>query len=150
MNDFVFLIPYTASVYNGLSRLFGMAFDIPYAVCVIAMAALTGVYVILGGYMATSINDFIQGIVMLFGIVAVIAAVLNGKGGFYQAIVKLSEIESDVALTLGQKGVFASFFGPDLLNLLGVVVLTSLGTWGLPRWKCNLRFDYPDHVVVTL
>lgn len=119
--SFVFLIPYTASVYNGLSRLFGMAFDIPYVVCVIVMAALTGVYVILGGYMATAINDFIQGIVMLFGIVAVIVAVLNGQGGFYQAIVSLSEIESDVALTLGQKGVFASFFGPDLPNLIGVV-----------------------------
>ena len=131
--SFIFLIPYTASVYNGLSRLFGMAFDIPYAVCVIAMAALTGVYVILGGYMATAINDFIQGIVMLFGIIAVIAAVLDGQGGFYQAVVNLSEIESDVALTMGQKGVFASFFGPDLPNLIGVVILTSLGTWGLPQ-----------------
>ena len=131
--SFIFLIPYTASVYNGLSRLFGMAFEIPYSVCVIAMAALTGVYVVLGGYMATAINDFIQGIVMIFGIVAVIVAVLNGQGGFYQAIVSLSEIESDVALTLGQKGVFASFFGPDLPNLIGVVILTSLGTWGLPQ-----------------
>lgn len=83
--------------------------------------------------MATAINDFIQGIVMLFGIVAVIVAVLNGQGGFYQAIIKLSELESDVALTYGQKGVFTSFFGPDLPNLLGVVVLTSLGTWGLPQ-----------------
>ena len=131
--SFIFLIPYTASVYNGLSRLFGMAFDVPYAACVIAMAALTGVYVVLGGYMATAINDFIQGIVMLFGIMAVIVAVLNGQGGFYQAVMKLSELESDVALTLGQKGVFTSFFGPDLPNLLGVVVLTSLGTWGLPQ-----------------
>ncbi len=131
--SFVFLIPYTASVYNGLSRLFGMAFDIPYAVCVIAMAALTGVYVVLGGYMATAINDFIQGIVMLFGIVAVIIAVLNGQGGFYEAVRQLAEIESDVPLTLGQKGVFASFFGPDLPNLIGVVILTSLGTWGLPQ-----------------
>jgi len=131
--SFIFLIPYTASVYNGLSRLFGMAFDIPYAVCVIAMAVLTGVYVVLGGYMATAINDFIQGIIMLFGIVAVILAVLNGQGGFYEAVMKLSEIESDVAVTMGQKGVFASFFGPDLPNLLGVVVLTSLGTWGLPQ-----------------
>lgn len=130
---FVFLIPYTASVYNGLSRLFGMAFDIPYAVCVIIMAALTGVYVILGGYMATAINDFIQGVIMIFGILAVIVAVLNGQGGFYEAVVKLSEFESDAPLTLGQKGVFASFFGPDLPNLLGVVVLTSLGTWGLPQ-----------------
>lgn len=131
--SFIFLIPYTASVYNGLSRLFGMAFDIPYSVCVIVMAALTCVYVVLGGYMATAINDFIQGIVMLFGIVAVIVAVLNGQGGFYEAVKSLAEIESDVPLTMGQKGVFASFFGPDLPNLLGVVVLTSLGTWGLPQ-----------------
>jgi len=130
---FIFLIPYTASVYNGLSRLFEMAFDVPYTVCVIAMAALTCVYVVLGGYMATAINDFIQGIIMLFGIVAVIVAVLNGQGGFYEAVKSLAEFESDSALTMGQKGVFASFFGPDLPNLLGVVVLTSLGTWGLPQ-----------------
>lgn len=131
--SFIFLIPYTASVYNGLSRLFGMAFDIPYVVCVITMAALTGVYVILGGYMATAINDFIQGIIMLFGIIAVVAAVLNGQGGFYEAVKNLAELESDVPQTLGQKGAFTSFFGPDLPNLLGVVVLTSLGTWGLPQ-----------------
>lgn len=131
--SFIFLIPYTASVYNGLSRLFEMAFQIPYAVCVIVMAALTCVYVILGGYMATAINDFIQGIIMLFGIVAVVVAVLNGQGGFMEAVFKLSEIPSDVAVTQGQKGAFASFFGPDPINLLGVVILTSLGTWGLPQ-----------------
>ena len=130
---FIFLIPYTASVYNGLSRLFGMAFDIPYTVCVIVMAVLTGVYVILGGYMATAINDFIQGIIMLFGICAVIVSVLNGQGGFMQAIMNLSELESDIPATLGQKGAFTSFFGPDPMNLLGVVILTSLGTWGLPQ-----------------
>ncbi len=131
--SFIFLIPYTASVYNGLSRLFEMAFNIPYAVCVIVMAALTCVYVILGGYMATAINDFIQGIIMLFGIIAVIVAVLNGQGGFMEAVFRLSEIPSDVAVTQGQQGAFASFFGPDPLNLLGVVILTSLGTWGLPQ-----------------
>ena len=130
---FVFLIPYTASLYNGLSRLFGMAFDIPYTACVIIMAALTGVYVIVGGYMATAINDFIQGIIMLFGIVAVIWAVLNGQGGFMEAVKKLAQFPSDVPVTLGQPGAFTSFFGPDPLNLLGVVILTSLGTWGLPQ-----------------
>lgn len=130
---FVFLIPYTASLYNGLSRLFGMAFDIPYTVCVVLMATLTGVYVILGGYMATAINDFIQGIIMIGGIIAVIAAVLNGQGGFMAAVGKLAELESDVPVTLGQPGAFTSFFGPDPLNLLGVIILTSLGTWGLPQ-----------------
>lgn len=130
---FVFLIPYTASLYNGLSRLFGMSFNIPYEVCVVLMATLTGVYVILGGYMATAINDFIQGIIMIGGIIAVVAAVLNGQGGFIEAVKNLSMLESDVPVTLGQQGAFASFFGPDPLNLLGVIVLTSLGTWGLPQ-----------------
>lgn len=86
----MFLIPYTASVYNGLSRLFGMAFGLPYEWCVVGMAVVTCVYVVLGGYMATVLNDFIQGIVMLVGIVAVIAVVLAGQGGFSEAIVSLS------------------------------------------------------------
>ena len=128
---FIFLIPYTASLYNGLSRLFGMAFDIDYSVCVIAMAVLTGIYVIAGGYMATAINDFIQGIIMLFGIVAVIAAVLKNNGGFMEALNGLGRV-SDPAVS-DVPGVFNSFFGPDPINLLGVVLLTSLGTWGLPQ-----------------
>ena len=128
---FIFLIPYTASLYNGLSRLFGMAFDIDYTVCVIVMAVLTGVYVIAGGYMATAINDFIQGIIMLFGICAVILAVLNSQGGFLAALEGLAQV-SDPAVS-SAPGVFASFFGPDPVNLLGVVLLTSLGTWGLPQ-----------------
>lgn len=130
---FIFLVPYTASIYNGLSRLFEMAFHVPYTVCVIVMAVFTGAYVILGGYMATAINDFIQGIIMLVGIVVVIAAVLSGQGGFMEAIQKMAQIPSDVPATLGQPGAFTSFFGPDPLNLLGVVILTSLGTWGLPQ-----------------
>lgn len=125
---FIFLIPYTASVYNGLSRLFGMVFDLGengYIYIIIAMAALSAVYVILGGYAATALNDFFQGIIMLVGIAAVIICTLNGKGGFSSALAQLGEIEA-------QKGL-DSLFGPDPLNLLGVVLLTSLGTWGLPQ-----------------
>jgi SSS family solute:Na+ symporter len=128
---FVFLIPYTASVYNGLSKLFGLAFDIPYEAVVIGMAVLTGVYVILGGYMASSMNDFIQGMIMLVGMVAVIASVITKQGGFTEALVKLSNVQGPE--TADQPGVFASFFGPDPAGLLSVVILTSLGTWGLPQ-----------------
>lgn len=130
---FIFLVPYTASIYNGLSRLFALAFDVPYEACVVAMAILTGIYVIMGGYMATAINDFVQGIIMLFGIVAIVLAVLNSQGGFVEAVQQLRDIPtSDIAVN-GQNGAFASLFGPDAMNLLGVVILTSLGTWGLPQ-----------------
>ncbi|WP_165248710.1 sodium:solute symporter family protein [Adlercreutzia sp. ZJ141] len=127
---FVFLIPYTASVYNGLSRLFGMAFGLPYEWCVIGMALITCVYVVVGGYMATVMNDFLQGIVMLLGISGVIAVVIGDNGGFMGALTTLSQIPAEGT---EMQGAFISMFGPDPLNLLGVVILTSLGTWGLPQ-----------------
>ncbi|MBQ5510881.1 MAG: sodium:solute symporter [Prevotella sp.] len=128
---FVFLIPYTAGVYKGISTLFEMGFGIPYEYCVVIMAIFTAVYVILGGYKATAMNDFIQGIIMLFGIVTVIAVVLNSQGGLTSAIQKMAEMPSDTDATVN--GGFASWFGPDPWNLLGVIILTSLGTWGLPQ-----------------
>ncbi|MBR0434239.1 MAG: sodium:solute symporter [Bacteroidaceae bacterium] len=128
---FVFLIPYTAGVYKGISTLFEMGFGIPYEYCVVAMAAFTAVYVIFGGYKATAMNDFIQGIIMLFGIVTVIAAVLNAQGGFTAAVEKLAHLPSDADPSVN--GGFASWLGPDPWGLLGVVILTSLGTMGLPQ-----------------
>ena len=128
---FAFLIPYTASLYNGLSRLFGMAFNIDYSVCVIVMAVLTAIYVIVGGYMATAINDFIQGIIMLVGITAVVIAVLSNQGGFAEAMKNLYQV-TDPAVS-NEPGAFVSLFGPEPLSLMGVVLLTSLGTWGLPQ-----------------
>ena len=129
---FVFLIPYTAGVYKGISTLFEMGFGIPYIYCAITMAVLTAVYVILGGYKATAINDFIQGCIMIFGIVLVVTAVINSQGGLTAAVDKLGALPADGSDAAGS-GMFATLFGPDPWNLLGVVILTSLGTWGLPQ-----------------
>ncbi len=126
---FVFLIPYTASVYNGLSRLFEQTLGIPYIYCIIIMAVFTAIYVIAGGFHATALNDFVQGLIILVGILAVVFTVLSKAGGFTNAIHDLNAISDDSTPvnTLG------SVFGPAPLDLFGVVVLTSLGTWGLPQ-----------------
>lgn len=126
---FFFLIPYTASVYNGLSRLFEMALNVPYSACIIAMAVLTAIYVILGGYTATAINDFIQGIIMLVGIILVVVIAVGKAGGLSTALNELGSI-TDVGVP---ENSLNSIFGPDPQSLLGVVLLTSLGTWGLPQ-----------------
>ena len=129
---FIFLIPYTASVYNGLSRLFGMVFDLGEngaTYIIIAMAVLSAVYVTLGGYKATALNDFFQGIIMLIGIITVVALTVQKKNGLSEAIDALNRISD----TKTEAGTLGSLFGPDPINLLGVVILTSLGTWGLPQ-----------------
>jgi solute:Na+ symporter, SSS family len=130
---FIFLIPYTASLYNGLSRLFQMAFGVDFIYCIIGMAVLTAIYVVVGGYFATAANDFIQGIIMLCGIAAIIATVLHNNGGFINALAKMAAVEAKNVNGDVVPGILTSFFGPDPLNLLGVVILTSLGTWGLPQ-----------------
>ncbi len=126
---FIFLIPYTASAFNGLSRLFEKAFHVDYSVCIIVMGIITAVYVIVGGYKATALNDFIQGLVMLVGITAVVINILNKHGGLGGSMDALGAIPAKD----GSTGVFNSLFGPDPVNLVGVVILTSLGTWGLPQ-----------------
>ncbi|MDR1137468.1 MAG: sodium:solute symporter [Synergistaceae bacterium] len=128
---FIFLVPYTASLYNGLSRLFAMAFAVDFTVCIVAMALLTAAYVITGGYRATAVNDFIQGVIMLVGIASVVAAVLGKNGGFMPSLEALARVKDDTVS--GAPGIFASFFGPAPLDLLGVIILTSVGTWGLPQ-----------------
>jgi len=140
---FIFLIPYTASLYNGLSRLFAMAFGIDFIHCIIGMAVLTAIYVVAGGYFATAVNDFIQGLIMLVGIVAVIGAVLNSNGGFMAAIDSLARI-NDAAVA---PGAYTSFFGPDPISLLGVIILTSLGTWGLPQMVAKFYAIQSEKVI---
>ncbi len=128
---FIFLIPYSASVYKGLSGLFALSFGIDYTWCIIGVAILTGVYVVVGGYVATAFNDLFQGVIMLVGIVAVVVAVLSQNGGLTDSLNALSRIPCETAPNLN--GAFTSFFGPNIIDLISVVILTSLGTWGLPQ-----------------
>ncbi len=128
---FVFLVPYTASVYKGLSGLFAMSFGIDFVWCILGMAVLTGIFVIAGGYIGSSVNNFIQGMIMLGGICMVVASVLNGQGGFTEAINRLSQIKSETVPTLS--GAYVSMFGPDPIALLSVFIMTSIGAWGLPQ-----------------
>jgi SSS family solute:Na+ symporter/sodium/proline symporter len=130
---FIFLIPYTAGVFNGLSRLFDAAFHIRYEWCIIGMAVLTCIYVVMGGYVATAANDMVQGLIMLFSIVAIIVTVLNGFGGYTHAVLSLSQVAGDSPGMEAMQGTYTSIFGPDLFSLAGVLVLTSLGTWGMPQ-----------------
>ena len=125
---FIFLLPYSASVFKGLGHLFEVSFGISYWVAVLMMTALTGVYLVLGGYIAASRTDFIQGIVMIIGAVAIVTALLVELDlGFAGAIEKAKE---GFAAHSGQ--VMPS--GPTKFWLLAsLVFMTSFGTWGLPQ-----------------
>ncbi|MBO8138346.1 MAG: sodium/solute symporter [Desulfotomaculum sp.] len=123
---FIFMVPYSASVYMGLSYLFEQIFGIPYIFAVAAMAALTGMYLVMGGYRALALTDFIQGLVMLFGIVMLVWYVVKAPevGGLISAVQKLSAVDPQLTQVIGP---------PGWLPMISLVILTSLGPWGLPQ-----------------
>lgn len=128
---FIFLVPYSASVYTGLAYLFEKAIGVPYIWCMVGMAALTAIYLVLGGYLATAINDFIQGIIMLGGVILIVVYILKNPvvGGLAGGFSKLAGITGPDGADLG----LTKLFGNNVLNLVGLIILTSLGTWGLPQ-----------------
>lgn len=125
---FIFLVPYSASVYQGLAYLFERTFGIPFVYCMAAIAIITGIYLMLGGYIATALTDFFQGIIMIIGTALMIIFILNHSAvdGISGGISKLASIPET-------GGNLASIFSGQPLSLLGLVILTSLGAWGLPQ-----------------
>ena len=122
---FVFLIPYSASVYKGLGNMFRMALGIDYTWCVIGIAALAALYLFAGGYKATAITDFIQGIIMIVGVVLIIWYIIRGAGGLKEGLAELGRMEG----TMNSLAITKSNAQPLLSNVL----LTSLGVLGLPQ-----------------
>ncbi len=123
---FVFLIPYSASVYNGLSSLFEIVFNIDGWIVMTCLAALTAAYLFFGGYFATALSDFIQGIIMLVGVALMVVMFLNHDSVHWD----ISAI-SESWFTFGKEG-SAGLYG-STLSLISLICLTSFGVWALPQ-----------------
>lgn len=124
---FVFLIPYSASVYSGISYLFEAVLGISYNTAILMIALSSAVYLVLGGYLASLAADFVQGLFVIFGLFAmIIFVVINPNvGGFTEVIPR-------VVAKMAEGGILALNFDRTL-TLLGLVLLTSVGAWGMPH-----------------
>ena len=132
---FVFLVPYSAAVYKGLGSMFTAIFpNVSTNVWMLVIAVLTAVYLALGGYVATAYTDFVQGIIMIVGVFAMVIAIVNNDavGGFGSFMENLRNIPDNGDGITGAQ--ITSFFGGSSFKFLCVnIMLTSFGTWGLPQ-----------------
>jgi SSS family solute:Na+ symporter len=121
---FFFLLPYSASVFKGLGHLFEKGFGIPYDIALLIMIAFTGVYLILGGYFAIAVTDFIQAIIMFAGAAIMVLVITAPEGGVLGILPKISETYAAHIPPARQ---------PTALTIISLVFMTSFGTWGLPQ-----------------
>ena len=135
---FVFLVPYSAAVYKGLGSLFGAVFpDVPTWVWMMGIAVLTAVYLVAGGYIATSYTDLVQGVIMIVGVIMLVITVLRheavgGIGGLMENLRNFESLPGDPNPVTGSQ--LTNIFGGSSFRFLCFnIMLTSFGTWGLPQ-----------------
>lgn len=121
---FVFLIPYSASVYKGLTSVCSVLLNIDERLCMILIACASAVIVVLGGYIAALKADAVQGAVMVVGVALMIFFVMRSDvvGGISEGTVRLAKITDELGLTWKSH-----------VALWATVLMTSFGTWGLPQ-----------------
>jgi solute:Na+ symporter, SSS family len=137
---FVFLVPYSASVLMGLSYLFEMTLRIRYETALLLLTGITGVYLVMGGYLAVAVSDFIRGIVEFAGVMIMVWLLAHRPeiGGFLPAAGRLLGDTATMAPALaGTKALGAggplALLAPGWLTLAALVLITSLGPWALPQ-----------------
>ena len=124
---FLFLIPYSASVYKGLTSVCSVILGIDEQVCMIIIAIASALVLVLGGYMATLKADFVQGLIMMVGVAALIVLVVQSQqvGGLGEGIVRMTEYMRTHEM--------APLSGSATMALVSTILMTSFGTWGLPQ-----------------
>jgi SSS family solute:Na+ symporter len=145
---FFFLLPYSASVFKGLGHLFEKVFGIPYDIALLVMIAFTGIYLILGGYFAIAITDFIQGIIMFAGAAVMVLVLSGGGGGYLEMIKKVAENYGGHVPPAGQPPVLG-LNQPSVLTVISLVFMTSFGTWGLPQMTQKFYAIKNEKVIST-
>lgn len=121
---FIFLVPYSASVFKGLGHLFEVNFGINYDLALLIMIGITGIYLILGGYFAVALTDFIQGFIMIIGSIFMIL-ILVYKGGCFSRVIQDISVNYQKHIPLEKQ--------PSIITIVSLVFMTSFGTWGLPQ-----------------
>ena len=128
---FIFLIPYSASVYNGLASVADVLLGIDAGVCKIIIAVVAALLLVFGGYLAQARADFMQGIVMMVGVTLLIVCVIrcDAVGGFEG----LTEYAKNNGVVPNATNGLPTLNASQWISLWATVLMTSFGTWGLPQ-----------------
>ncbi len=130
---FCLLVPYSASVYMGLSYLFEKNLGLSYEWSLYSLAILTGLYIIMGGYFALTITDFVRGIIEIFGVAVMVAYLVGRQGGFAESLQRLTEKTAMPAMHAPALELPGGISVSGAMILFSLVLVTSLGPWGLPQ-----------------
>ncbi len=121
---FLFLIPYSAAVFMGLSYLFTINFSLPYWLALLLIGLLTAFYLVMGGYKSVAMIDVVFGMIMIIGVVILFLTTLSKTGGLSTIIADLGEINPALVEVVGPPGIWPLFT---------LIFLTSVAPFAMPQ-----------------
>ena len=119
----IFFLVYTASALAAGGKLFNSVFGLDYHIALAIGAAVILIYTFMGGFMAVCTTDFIQGTLMLIGLLIV-------------PIVAYALMDGNIISLLNQSGVeggadgYLNFFSNGTRSYSAVEIISQLA-WGL-------------------
>lgn len=114
----IFFVPYTASGFASVGKLFNSLFGWDYHMAMIVGAIIIATYTVLGGFLAASTTDFIQSIIMTCALMVVLFYGISVGGGVDGIMESTKEVPNYFSLT-GSDGSF------------GIITIISTMSWGL-------------------
>lgn len=122
---FIFMLPYSAAVFIGLSYLFTSSFPgIEYWHTVVFMGVFTTIYLVMGGYKSMAMIDSIFGMIMTASVIILFVFTLNEGQGINNIATTLNNIEPKLTEAVGP---------PGWWPLFSLIALTSLAPFAMPQ-----------------
>jgi solute:Na+ symporter, SSS family len=121
---FIFLIPYSAAVFMGLSYLFEISLGVPYVWILVGMGIFTATYIVLGGYKSMAMIDMIFGLIMTASVLLLLYFTVDKGGGIANITESLRAMEPKLVSWVGP---------PGWWPLFALVFLTSIAPFAMPQ-----------------
>ena len=122
----VFFIPYVGSGFAACGKLFSSLFGRDYTVAMIASAAVIIGYTATGGFMAASVTDFVQSIIMTIALIAVVCFGLSSVGGIDVVASFSTSLDGYISLLATH-----DFSTGNRVSYGGIITIISTMAWGL-------------------
>ena len=121
----VFFVPYTASGFAACGKLFSSIFAIDYHVAMIISAIVIVAYTVTGGFLAASMTDMIQSVVMSIALLVVVLFGVHVAGGWDAVAANANGMVDYLSLTASHNAETGA------VTPYGTLTIASTLAWGL-------------------
>ena len=124
---FFCMIAYVAAQFTAIGKTFDAVFGIPHILSITIGGAIVLGYTMMGGVRAVAWTDFIQGLIMVFGLIVLSIAAMSSLGGFSEMLIEIEKNSPETLEWMGGKS--TTVFIGSMVGLLGI----GLGYPGQPH-----------------